>query len=212
MTRLDAVISLIVDADTIADVGCDHGLVARYCALSNRFKTVIASDISEKCLDKARHALNGIKCVSFAVCDGIGYDCDEAVIAGMGGLTVCGILDAAAESGRLPKTLVLLPHRDADAVRRKLTELGYAIQKDFIVKERGKFYSAMRAEVGEVKQLSELQYLFGINVGDGNPVLTEYLIKLYNTYAVAPSHNAVKLDLIRQALNMQGVNDIKNRE
>lgn len=210
MTRLDAVMSLITDADTVADVGCDHGLVAEYCALSGRFKTVIASDISEKCLNKAKSALGGMDCVRFAVCDGIGYDCDEAVIAGMGGMTVCEILDAAKNNKRLPKTLVLLPHRDADAVRRKLTELGYSITADLIVKDRGRFYSAIRAEVGKTKALTELQYLFGVNVEKKDPLLTEYLLKLYDTYAVAPTYNAEKLKLIRKALMLQGVNDINN--
>ena len=47
MTRLEAIKSLIEPADAIADVGCDHGLIAEYCAKSGMAKNVIASDISE---------------------------------------------------------------------------------------------------------------------------------------------------------------------
>lgn len=212
MTRLEAVESLITDAQTIADVGCDHGLIAKYCALSGRFQTVIASDISEKCLNKARSALGDNERVKFAVCDGIGYDCDEAVIAGMGGYTVCDILTAADKNDRLPEILVLLPHRDADAVRRRLTELGYRIDKDFIVKERGKFYSAIRAKKGDAKPLSELQYIFGTEVDKYEPLLTEYLTGLQKIYEVAPKHNEEKLKLIRAALNAQGADRANNNK
>lgn len=204
MTRLSAVCSLIERADVIADVGCDHGKVAEYCAENELSRTVIASDISAKCLEKAKKRLSRFgkkaKCVE---CDGICYTCDEAVIAGMGGLLIADILKNAYA---LPKVLVLLPHRDADVVRNTVCALGYTIERDEIIKERGRFYMIIKARLtGNATELEPLQALFGINLDRPNAVLKEYLQKVYATYSVAPESNREKLDLIRSALTAQDV-------
>ncbi|MCH5161100.1 MAG: SAM-dependent methyltransferase [Clostridiales bacterium] len=202
MTRLDAVCSLIIPAGTIADVGCDHGIVARYLSdNSGLCEQVIASDISEQCLNKAKAALGGRCNVRFVLCDGICYDCDEAVIAGMGGVLIAEILKKAKP---LPNTLVLCPHRNSEEVRTALTELGYCIERDMIVKERGKFYFVLRASKGaEHTPLTELQILFGKHYDEKNAILQEYLTKQYNTYAVAPEQNKLKLDAIKAAIAAQ---------
>ncbi|MDE6293893.1 MAG: class I SAM-dependent methyltransferase, partial [Clostridiales bacterium] len=63
--RLDLIKSLIVPAKIIADVGCDHGRIAEYCANSGVAELVIASDISGKCLQKARTLLGDKSNVKF---------------------------------------------------------------------------------------------------------------------------------------------------
>lgn len=206
MTRLNAIFALIERADIIADVGCDHGLVAEYCLSRKLGNRIIASDISDKCLQKAKDRLDDAQNVEFRVCDGIAYKCDEAIIAGMGGLLIKKILVCAAEAGLLPNTFVLMPHRDADAVRRTITELCYDIDADLMVKDGKRFYSAIRAKRCEtVKPLTESQYLFGKYAEVKNNALTEYLTMLYNTYKAAPQKNADKLKYVTSALKVQGV-------
>lgn len=206
MKRLDALASAIVPARVIADVGCDHGRIAGYCVKNRLAERVIASDISDECLDKARRTLCGNGNVEFVLCDGIGYECDEAVVAGMGGALICEILDRADKNGLLPKTLVLLPHRNADSVRRKLNELRYRIDVDFMTEDGGKFYPIMRAEMSEQKQtLTDLQYLFGVFCEQKSDTLEKYLISKYNTYSVAPERNRQILSNLRDALRFQGV-------
>ena len=202
MTRLGAVCSLLRPAGTVADVGCDHGRVALYCARSGMFDAVIASDISDECLDKARKTLSGLDNVRFICCDGIDYECDEAVIAGMGGVNISEIL---ARADKLPQDLVLCPHRDAEALRRKLVELGYFIDSDLAVEERGRVYFVMRASRGFRKELSELQYRFGVNYDEKCEALQHCLIKLYNIYKKAPEKNADKLRYVCEALRAQGL-------
>lgn len=211
MKRLDALASVIAPADVIADVGCDHGYVAEYCVNSRLAKRVIASDISDACLDKARRVLKGKANVSIVLCDGIGYECDEAVIAGMGGALICGILDRANSQGLLPKTLVLLPHRNVDQVRRKINELGYGIDVDFMIEDGGKFYSVIRAQKSvEAQTLTPIQYLFGAFCEKKSDTLKAYLINQYNTYMVAPERNKEILSNISVALKIQddGATDI----
>lgn len=203
MTRLAAVCSLIVPARVIADVGCDHGRVAEYCAAKGFADTVIASDISAACLDKARKRLAGNTNVRFEVCDGIGYRCDEAVIAGMGGILISDIILRAEHK---PETLVLCPHRDADRVRRTLGACGYAIDRDMLIEERNRFYFVIRAKLtGAPRELSEEQYLFGAFSDGDRGSLLRYLTVKYNEYAVAPERNADKLEPIIAALRRRGV-------
>lgn len=201
--RLDAIKALVLPAKRIADVGCDHARIAEYCVNCGIAESVVASDISEQCLNKARARLGNADNVTFVCCDGIKYDCDEAVIAGMGGLLIMQILESAT---CLPETLVLCPHRDCYAVRSKLTELGYTIDVDTDICDRGKFYSVMRAVRGTQKQaLSELQLLFGVNVAKDSAVLKARLKKLYYTYMQAPESNALKISQVKAAAALQGM-------
>lgn len=201
--RLDTVKSLVVAADTVADVGCDHGKLAEYCVRSGLARRVIASDISESCLEKARKRLANARNVTFLRCDGIDYECDEAIVAGMGGILVADILRKARCK---PKTLVLCPHRDGKTVRETLLELGYSIDRDVAVRDRGRFYSVMRADLGgEPEKLDGLQLLFGKYCDAPDAVLREWLTALYKTYAVAREQNAAKLGDVTAALKLQGV-------
>lgn len=201
--RLAVIRSLITPARVIADVGCDHGLIAKYCVESGICERVIASDISGACLNKAKSALSAYKNVTFRVCDGIDYECDEAVVAGMGGLLISSILEKAKS---LPKTVVLCPHRDADIVRRTLIRLRYSIDSDIITEERDKLYFVIRAERrDDVQSLDELQYLFGIDYKRENALLKAYLQKLYNVCMLAPDKNAGKLADVRAAMTAQGM-------
>lgn len=202
--RLETVQSLIAKANVIADVGCDHGLVAEYCAEHGLAKRVIASDVSMTCLNKAKSRLGDNETVSFICCDGIDYECDEAIIAGMGGMLICDILHRAKAK---PATLVLCPHRDYSAVRKTLLELGYGFDHDIAVCDRGKYYFVMRAILGGgTRELDELQMLFGMDCGKKDATLAAWLKKLYNTYAVAPQANAERLAEVRTAMLLQGIN------
>lgn len=201
--RLDLIKSLIVPAKVIADVGCDHGRIAEYCANSGIAELVIASDISEKCLQKARARLGDKANVQFVCCDGLGYKCDEAVISGMGGILISQILRSAKE---LPKTLIVSPHRDGALVRSTLIELGYGIDRDIPIFDRGKFYSVIRADVDcKANALSDLQLKFGIDCATPNIALKTRLEQLYNIYSVAPEKNSQVLSDITAVMRLQGM-------
>lgn len=203
MTRLAAVCSIIEPAEVIADVGCDHGKVAGYCLEKGLAKRVIASDISESCLEKARLGLFGYKNVEFHCCNGIAYYCDEAIIAGMGGMLISDIIAAAEHR---PKRLVLCPHRDDAQVRRTLNTLGYSINQDFVCYERRRYYSVIGADFGAKEQaLSDLQILFGVYCHEKNDLLKNRLLSQYNIYIRAPLQNAQKIKTLTEALSLQGV-------
>lgn len=201
--RLDLIKSLIVPAKVIADVGCDHGRIAEYCANSGIAELVIASDISEKCLQKARSLLGDKANVQFVCCDGLAYKCDEAVISGMGGILISQILRSAKE---LPKTLIVSPHRDGALVRATLIELGYGIDRDIPIFDRCKFYSVIRADMDcKANKLSDLQLKFGIDCETPSTALKTRLEQLYNIYSVAPEKNGQVLSEITAVMLLQGM-------
>ena len=51
--RLNQIFSVLPSCEVFADIGCDHGYVAKAMLDSGKCKKVIVSDISEKCLFKA---------------------------------------------------------------------------------------------------------------------------------------------------------------
>lgn len=131
--RLEEIFSLLPECETFADIGCDHGYVAKQMLESGKCKKVIISDVSQKCLDKAVALLSNeieVGRATAVVSDGFEKvgNCDLALIAGMGGEEIVGILKRAKT---LPEKVVLQPMKNTKKVRKTAVELGYKIQKDY---------------------------------------------------------------------------------
>ena len=197
--RLDKIFSLIDECDTFADIGCDHGYLSKMVADSGKAKNIICSDISESCLSKAKRLL-GEDAVYF---HGDGFEPlgdivpSVAVISGMGGNTILHII-----GDRKIPVLILSPQSDADKVRKTLTEKGYRIVDDFVVREDRRFYDVIKFVIGEQK-LSELQICFGafFDKKENRTEFTQKLLRDKNnllSYKQTPQ-NLYKLDLIRRA-------------
>ena len=52
--RLKEIFSLLPECESFADVGCDHGYIAEAMLKSGKCKRAVMSDVSEKCLEKAK--------------------------------------------------------------------------------------------------------------------------------------------------------------
>lgn len=128
-----------------ADVGCDHGYIAKSMITSGKCEKVIVSDISEKCLSKAKKLLSKEIENSLAIAvvsDGltkIPY-ADTVLIAGMGGQEIISILSSAPF---YPERLILQPMKNTDLVRMAVVDKGYKIQKDFVFLSGGVFYDLL---------------------------------------------------------------------
>ena len=149
--RLNKIFDSLAECEVFADVGCDHGYIAKAMLFSGKCKKVIVSDISAKCLNKAEELLNDFiqKGVAEAVVsdgfDNIRY-CDQALIAGMGGEEITAILKKAKT---LPERLVLQPMKNVDKVRLCAVKTGYRIVKDYCFKDLGKYYDLILLKRGE---------------------------------------------------------------
>lgn len=149
--RIKKLFDAISCCDVFADIGCDHGYVAKAMLDGGKCNKVIISDISEKCLKKAEDLLCGYAGtgkVESKVSDGfekIEY-CDQALIAGMGGEEIAGII---SRSKFLPDILVLQPMKNTKKVRELLLEKGYKLEKDYVFYVGRKYYDLIVAVKGE---------------------------------------------------------------
>ena len=159
--RLKEIFSSIPVGEVFADVGCDHGYIAKAVLKSGKCKKAIVSDISEKSLLKAKSLLAREIAAGKAVAvvsDGFKNlpPCDVALIAGMGGDEIIKIL---TEAPFLPENLVLQPMKQSPKVRVFVVDSGYAVQEDRVFSEGYMFYDLIRLKKGkDVLTAEEIEY------------------------------------------------------
>ncbi len=147
--RLAVLCSLIPAADTLADVGCDHGYCTLYALEKGLCRKAYISDISALSLHKAEKLLSRYmaegkaESVCCAGLEKIPPSVGAVIIAGMGGEEILSIL----REGFLPPKLLLQPMQNTPKVRAFLLENGYAIERDFTFRD-GKYYDVIYAEKG----------------------------------------------------------------
>ena len=160
--RLKEIFGSIPECGTFADVGCDHGYIAKSMLKSGKCRKVIISDISEKSLSKAQNLLKSEIEKGSAVAvvsDGLKNvpPCDCVLIAGLGGEEIINILKTAPF---LPDQLVLQPMKNVRKVREFAVSCGYAIIEDRVFSEGYMFYDLIRLKKG-ADSLSEEEAEFG---------------------------------------------------
>ena len=147
--RLLACCNFVCKGDRVADIGCDHGYLGIHL-LTNRIAShVIESDIATGPLDSARRNAQkyGVaSAMTFCLSDGvkdIPRDFDTLVCAGMGGDTMIHILSAAPWLKSSQYRLILQCQSKTPMLRRYLSENGWRITEEQVLKE-GKFlYTVM---------------------------------------------------------------------
>ena len=142
--RLQTCCSFVKPGDRVADIGCDHGYLGIYLLKNGIARSVIASDINKGPLESAiRNSEKfGVRDkMSFYLSDGvrnIPREFDTLVCAGMGGDTMISILESAPWLKDSQYRLVLQCQSKNGGLRRYLTDNGWRILQEQIVKD-GKF-------------------------------------------------------------------------
>jgi len=151
--RLALAASFVPQGATIIDVGTDHAYLPVYLLQSGKCDRAVAADINAEPLERARQnvAKYGLSDrISLILCDGLAKMdasmCDTVVIAGMGGETIAGILEAAPWTKQ--KTLILQPMTNAARLRRFLRESGYTILDEATAAEEKHLYTVMKVSGG----------------------------------------------------------------
>lgn len=150
--RLEAIRRLIPEGRGVIDVGTDHGYLPVQLVKDGYGGSVFASDIRSGPLSSARERAEregvGEK-ITFSLCDGL-ENCspesvDTIVIAGMGGDTICGILDRAEWCMSPAYLLILQPMTKAEILRFWLVNNGFLIETEELVKEGKTLYQLLTA-------------------------------------------------------------------
>ena len=150
--RLQTIASLITAKKTAADVGTDHGYLPVYLVVEKRIQKVIATDVNQDPLDKARKLIQSYgleEKIITRLGDGLRmlepYEAESIIIAGMGGVLISDMLFASPEVAHSARELILQPMQAEPYLRRYLIHHGYFISQDILVHEKHHFYSILVA-------------------------------------------------------------------
>lgn len=154
MIRLDArlrcAFEMLQGANTVADIGCDHGKLTAALLLDGGCARVVAGDISPDCLQKTREIV-----ARFGLQDkaevrlGSGLtvltpgECDAAAILGMGGELMIELLEASPKVTASMDKLVLQPMSGVEELRQWLYENSFHVQEDRLVNLGQRWYQLL---------------------------------------------------------------------
>lgn len=147
--RLQVCCNFVAPGDRVADIGCDHGYLSIYLLQNGIASSVIAADINEMPLQSAvRNAEKyGVQDkIRFYLSDGvrsIPQDFDTLVCAGMGADTMISILDAAPWLRSAQYRLLLQCQSKTPMLRKYLSEKGWHIARETIVRDGRFLYTVM---------------------------------------------------------------------
>ena len=180
--RLQVCCNFISPGSRVADIGCDHGYLGIHLLQTGIASSVIASDVREGPLQCAiRNAGKyGVRNkMSFYLSDGvrnIPRDFDVMVCAGMGGDTMISILEAAPWLKSEQYRLVLQCQSKTPMLRQYLSEQGYRITEETVLRDGRFLYTVMVVVYQpDYPRLTVGQYHFpAVLLEDPAPELPEY--------------------------------------
>ena len=147
--RLLACAAFVKPGDRVADIGCDHGYLSIHLLLCGIASSAIASDVKEQpLLSAVRNAEKyGVRDkMEFYLSDGvrnIPRNFDTMVCAGMGGDTMISILEAAPWLKDPKYRLILQCQSKTPMLRKYLSEHGYCICKESVLRDGRFLYTVM---------------------------------------------------------------------
>ena len=148
--RLLACCNFVCKGDRVADIGCDHGYLGIHLLTNGIAASMIESDVAPGPLESARRNAKKYSvesAMTFCLSDGvkdIPRDFDTLVCAGMGGDTMVHILTDAPWLQDEKYRLILECQSKTPMLRRYLSENGWRITEEAVLKE-GKFlYTVMQ--------------------------------------------------------------------
>lgn len=167
--RLQLLLSLVPFGARVCDVGTDHGYLSIELIKNGGVKSVIATDINERPLSRARKNIEraGVTGIDLRLCDGLSgikpEETDTVVIAGMGGEVISGIIEKGSNVLKNnEKTMILQPTTSPEYLRKFLFENGYEIILEEPLYENRKAYSVMVCRYnGELGEREPYNYFIG---------------------------------------------------
>ncbi|KMT21667.1 tRNA (adenine(22)-N(1))-methyltransferase [Clostridium cylindrosporum] len=167
--RLKAIVDLIDEKASVADIGTDHGYIPIYLMENKLASKVIASDINKGPIDIAIKNLKehnitlgvetrlgpGLKTLSKG-------EVDVAIIAGMGGNLIASILEDSIDIAKEFNYIILQPAQHQEVLRKYLYESGFKIITEKVVFDSDKYYHTMKVTKGNDTQYeNEVHYYTG---------------------------------------------------
>lgn len=208
-TRLGTIAGCVPHGLRVADVAADHAALAFALLATGHASSVIATDLRAEPLRAAadRHhrwlaasaaagytaAGEGLR-VPMRVGPGLqplaDVPVDIALIAGVGGQVIVGMLEPRILVGCGVAQLVLQPQSSVDHVRRHLQTIGWHLTREVLVRSRGRLYPVLCAAPGPGPcAADELDAIVGPHLRRGDdPLLAAWLSALRGKAAARARH------------------------
>lgn len=194
--RLLACADFISPGSIVADVGCDHGYLGIYLLTNGIANQVIASDINEGPLQAARYNAEkyGVTGrMTFHLGSGVSNvprDFDVLVCAGMGADTMISILSAAPWLKDARYRLILQCQSKTPLLRRYLSENGWRITEESVLRDGRFLYTVMAVCWGpDTPRLTVGQWYFSPALAESpSPEAKEYFSRILDGLRLALSH------------------------
>lgn len=178
--RLEVALSLVPDHSQVLDVGAGDGLLAEMMQVSGRIRRVVASEYGLGPWQRLQQRLqgvlevrrgNGLQVIDDAI--------DTVVVTGVGGGKIARLLLPLKDAPGAVRNLILGPMDHHERCRLGICGIGWHVQEEQLVVERGRLYVLIRAVPGP-QPLTMLDLWVGPKlVSQEGPLVAEYLKQLH---------------------------------
>ena len=166
-SRLSAVAELVREGKTVADIGTDHAYLLAYLLQQGKIKNGIAADLRKGPLENAGKTLlesEQLDNVRLVLSDGLDElnkgDCEDIVIAGMGGILIKEILERTPWVFDKNIHIIAQPMTHAEVLRRFFLENGFKILKESSATDGKRYYCIISAQYDGVNRVAEEWYTY----------------------------------------------------
>ena len=188
--RLKAIAKQVEPYQRIADIGSDHAYLPVWMIKNKKISFAIAGEIQPGPLEAARRTIReaGVEeRVAARLGDGLQVvepgEVEVAVIAGMGGAAIRGIMERSSLVRDSLSRVVCQPMTGAAGLREWLTNNAWRINAEDLVLEDGRLYEIIVAEPGRLQPLDPILYEIGpLLWQQRHPLLSEQLLRLKRQY------------------------------
>lgn len=176
--RLFSIFQMVEKGSIVADIGCDHGLLAIALVQEEICTKVYACDLRTGPLSRAKAAIQAAgleKQITTLLRNGIDdlpSEVDTIVIAGMGFDTIKGILEAHLEELPRYRRFIIQSNKHVEDLRAWISDHQYRILNEDIVEE-DHFYQIVAFSCQPSSHLSQDQILFGTCL-EGHPLFVPF--------------------------------------
>lgn len=166
-SRLSAVASLVRKGAVVADIGTDHAYLLAYLLQKGIICKGIAADLRKGPLlnaEKTLYDCGQLENVRLVLSDGLDElsegDCDDMVIAGMGGILIKDILERTPWVYNNKIRIIAQPMTHAEVLREFLVTNGFSIVKEAAATDGKRHYCVILAEYSGKKKQAEKWYTY----------------------------------------------------
>lgn len=162
--RIRTIASLIENDKKVIDIGCDHAFLAVVLRQNGHQGEIVCTDLRKGPCQKARENLDlygytDIPVIRTPGVQGIEFQADIAVMAGMGFKTVREIIEDDMDYFRSCEKIIIQLNHSNDLLRRWLTESGFAVEDELMIRDY-KYYEILTV-INADQQLTEDEIIYG---------------------------------------------------